>query len=103
MQWFRKQISRLYDLTLTASDAVKTAVARKLYPYSVPIHIVGIAAYSEHYVWLSDNVEDHENAIWTILQKHFYHYNTGAIETHYIGEFRFRRKIDAVNYALRFG
>ncbi len=102
MQWLRSQISRVYEMLLLAGDAVKTAIARRRYPYSVPIHIVGIAEYAAHYQWLTENVEDHEHAIWTIMQKHFYHYSNGTAETHYIGEFRFKRKSDAVNYWLQF-
>lgn len=103
MQWLRNQISRIYEVMLAASDAVKTAIARRRYPYSVSIHIVGIAEYATHYQWLTENVKDHEDAIWSIMQKHFYHFNNGTAETHYVGEFRFRRKTDAVNYMLRFG
>lgn len=102
MQWLRNQLSRIYDLVLALSDAVKTAIARKRYPHSVPIHIVGIADYAAHYQWISENIEDHEHSVWTIFQKHFYQYNNGAVETHYIGEFRFKRNTDAVNYCLRF-
>lgn len=102
MLWLRSQFNRLYDLVLLAADAVKTAVARKRYPYSVPIHIVGILDYAAHYQWLTENVEDHERSIWTIMQKHIYSFNNGTFETHYIGEFRFKRKQDAVNYWLRF-
>jgi hypothetical protein len=102
MQWFRNQVSRLYDLVIAASDSVKTTIARKRYPHSVPIHIVGLAEYSVHYLWLSENVEDHEHTVWTIFQKDYYHFTNGVVETHYIGEFRFKRNTDAVNYWLRF-
>lgn len=92
-------LTKLFDLVL---DRIKNRWAKWRYPYSVPIHIVGIASYSQHYQWMVANIEDHETSVWTIMQKQYYHYNNQTSETHYIGEFRFRRKTDAVNYILCF-
>lgn len=92
-------LNKLIDLML---DRIKTAWVKWQYPYGVQIHIVGISAYTLHYEWMVANVEDHENSVWSIMQKHYYHHNNQVTETHYIGEFRFRRKTDAVNYVLCF-
>jgi len=106
MLFLRDRLAHIVDwLTVLAdllTDWIKTAWARRRYPYSVPIHIVGIAEYSKHYEWVVANVEDYKYSVWTIMQKQYYHYNNGTAETHYVGEFRFKRKTDAVNYALCF-
>lgn len=103
MRWFRNKIEQLYDRIIAASDAVRTSVVYKRYPYGVPIHIVGVVEYGIHYEWIAENVKDHTNTVWAIFDTKADLSNyPPAVVTHYVGEFRFKRKSDAVNYWLRF-
>lgn len=107
MRWFRSRLDKLYysvvDVGIACIDSVKTRYARLRYPHSVPIHIVGITEYSMHYEWLAENVVDHTNSVWATFDTQLDMSNyPPAIVSHYVGEFRFKRKSDAVNYWLRF-